>query len=370
MLIRSFGWAFAGTAVVLGASLAIAGPEAMAVVAILSLVEVSLSFDNAVVNAAVLRRMNPFWQRVFLTVGVLIAVFGMRLVFPLLVVGVTARLSPWQAVELSVTDPRLYAAKLDAAHPAIAAFGGVFLLMIFLDFMFTEHEVRWLDPIERHLARIGRLNQVSSVITLALLALLWWLLSPPHDTMVLIAGVLGLLTYLLVKMLGDHFEAQQEADEADAERSEDPDAAPGRPAAATLAVGKAALMLFLYLEVLDASFSFDGVVGAFAISSNIFEIAAGLGVGAIYVRSLTVYLVRQGKLEEYVYLEHGAHYAIGALGILLLVTIAHPVSDIVTGVIGVLFIATAFISSVAHNRRERAQLEATRADDAREAART
>lgn len=355
MLMRSFGWAFAATAVVLLTALALDGPEAMAVVAILSLVEVSLSFDNAVVNAAVLRRMSPFWQRMFLTVGVLVAVFGMRLVFPLLVVGVTAALPPWDALDLSIAQPHVYAAKLDAAHPAIAAFGGVFLLLIFLDFMFTEREVQWLLPIERPLARIGRLNQVSTTVVLGLLAVLWYVLPDRMSGTVLIAGVLGLMSYLVVNMLGEYFESQQE-DEADSRARPPGEAEPG-PAGGSgtlaLTTGKAALMLFLYLEVLDASFSFDGVVGAFAISSNIFAIAAGLGVGALYVRSLTVYLVREGKLEEYVYLEHGAHYAIGALGILLLVTIAHPVSDIVTGVIGVFFIATAFVSSVLHNRRAR-----------------
>ena len=89
--------------------------------------------------------------------------------------------------------------------------------------------------------------------------------------------------------------------------------------------GKAAFFMFLYLEVLDASFSFDGVIGAFAITNDIVLMALGLGIGAMYVRSLTVYLVRQGTLDDYVYLEHGAHYAIGALAVILLDH--HPVRD-------------------------------------------
>ena len=100
-------------------------------------------------------------------------------------------------------------------------------------------------------------------------------------------------------------------------------AANGRSGVAGV-VGKAAFFLFLYLEVLDASFSFDGVIGAFAITSNILIIAAGLGIGAMYVRSLTVYLVRKGTLSEYVYLEHGAHWAIGSLAVVLLLTIKYP----------------------------------------------
>jgi len=71
----------------------------------------------------------------------------------------------------------------------------------------------------------------------------------------------------------------------------------------------------------------------------------------MYVRSLTVYLVRQGTLDDYVYLEHGAHYAIGALAVILLITIEHEISEIITGLIGVVLIAGSFLSSVMRNRR-------------------
>jgi len=119
-----------------------------------------------------------------------------------------------------------------------------------------------------------------------------------------------------------------------------------------LATGKAAAFLFLYLEVIDASFSFDGVVGAFAISQNIFVIAAGLGIGAMYIRSLTVFLVRRGTLSEYIYLEHGAHYAIGALAIILAISIETDVPQIITGLVGVAFIGLALLSSIRQRRRE------------------
>ena len=88
------------------------------------------------------------------------------------------------------------------------------------------------------------------------------------------------------------------------------------------AVGKAGFTLFLYLEVLDAAFSFDGVTGAFAITSDPIIIALGLGlVGAMFVRSITVYLVRQDTLDRFIYLEHGAHWAIGALAVIMLMSI-------------------------------------------------
>ncbi len=88
---------------------------------------------------------------------------------------------------------------------------------------------------------------------------------------------------------------------------------------------------FLYLEVLDASFSFDGVIGAFALSNNLFVIAIGLGIGAMFVRSLTIMLVERGTLTEYRYLEHGAFYAIIALGVIMFVKTVTPVPETVTG---------------------------------------
>ena len=78
--------------------------------------------------------------------------------------------------------------------------------------------------------------------------------------------------------------------------------------------------------------------------------ALGLGIGAMYVRSLTVYLVRQGTLDDYVYLEHGAHYAIGALAVILLVTIQYEINEIITGLVGVVLIAWSFWSSVRRNK--------------------
>jgi hypothetical protein len=119
--------------------------------------------------------------------------------------------------------------------------------------------------------------------------------------------------------------------------------------------GKAAFFLFLYLEVLDASFSFDGVIGAFAITNDIVVIALGLGVGAFYVRSFTIYLVNKGTLSEYVFLEHGAHYAIGALAILLFASMKFEIPELVTGLVGISFIGAALLSSIKLNRKQEAR---------------
>ena len=359
MLLRTFGGSLLVAVAGLTLGFLYGGGTGLALTAILAILEVSLSFDNAVVNATVLVRMNPFWQKLFLTVGVAIAVFGMRLVFPLLIVAATAKLNPVEAVRLALEkgDPDkhgTYGYLLHQAHPAIAAFGGMFLLMLFLDFVFEERELTWLSWIERPLARIGKLDQLSVIIAMGALVLSAYTLGKSADTAqpdristVLVSGVLGLMTYLLVNGLGEFFDEASDAEDEDENELE----AELSKKRVMHVVGKAAFFLFLYLEVLDASFSFDGVVGAFAITSDPIIIAIGLGVGAMFIRSLTVFLVRKGTLSEYEYLEHGALWAIGALAVILLITIEYEVPEVVTGLIGVAFIGAAFISSLVRNRR-------------------
>jgi hypothetical protein len=352
MIYQTFRWSFAITAAGLLAAFLLGGPQALATVAILAVLEISLSFDNAVVNAKLLERMSPLWQKIFLTLGIAIAVFGMRLLFPLVIVGITAKLNPLQALDLAMNDGHAYAEKLDLAHPMIAAFGGIFLLLLFLDFIFEARAVTWLAWLERPLAKMGRLDQLSVVVAAVALAIVGGIFAD-DPAPVMIAGVLGIVTYLLVNGLGELFVAQgaELADPDDPQESDE--TRPRGPNNAVLATGKAAFFLFLYLEVLDASFSFDGVIGAFAISSNLFVIAAGLGIGALYIRSLTVYLVKKGTLSEYIYLEHGAHWAIGALAVTMLVGVSRDVPEVVSGLTGAILILASVVSSMVRKRRGR-----------------
>ena len=373
VLLKTFGWSFAVTAIGLALAGVLWGWKGLAIVGILSILEISLSFDNAVINAGILRKMNAFWQKIFLTIGILIAVFGMRLVFPVVIVAITAKLGPIEAVNLAINDKEKYEHLVTGAHPAIAAFGGMFLLMIFLDFIFEERDIRWLGFLEKPLSKLGKLDTFSVVIALAVLLVSATTLATDvahgggdKSATVLLSGVAGLMTYLVVNGVSGFFEDKLEEDDEDEGDDDGADGADGsdekKPAesgqrgssGATVVglAGKAAFFMFLYLEVIDASFSFDGVIGAFAITNDIFEMALGLGIGAMYIRSLTVYLVRQGTLDDYVYLEHGAHYAIGALAAILLVTIKFEINEVITGLVGVLLIGASYWSSVVRNRRE------------------
>ncbi len=361
MILKTFGWSFAVTALGLVAAVLYGGWAAFGIVAILSILEISLSFDNAVVNAGILKKMNAFWQKIFLTIGILIAVFGMRLVFPVVIVAISAQLNPIDAVDLALTDKDLYQQYVTDAHPAIAAFGGMFLLMIFLDFVFEDREHKWLAWLERPLAKLGKIDMLSACIALIVL-LITSMTFAAHAHQhggthvdkaetVLLSGIAGLITYLVVGGLSGYFEGKLEAEEEREHEEEEAAKRQGKPVSAVKLSGQAAFFMFLYLEVLDASFSFDGVIGAFAITNDIVLMALGLGIGAMYVRSLTVYLVRQGTLDDYVYLEHGAHYAIGALAVILLVTIQYEINEIITGLIGVVLIGASFWSSVRRNKR-------------------
>ncbi|GAB3237922.1 DUF475 domain-containing protein [Kineococcus gypseus] len=386
MILKTYGWSFAVTIVGLvlaawyGLSAHLGIFQALLLVVILCVLEISLSFDNAVVNATVLERMSDFWQRIFLSVGIIIAVFGMRLVFPIILVSVTAGLGPVETVQLALEggdpeEPGTYGYALNEAHPTIAAFGGMFLLMLFLNFLFGEKEHHWLKPVERLGERIGKLEAVQVIVAGAVLLVAAETFATDHGRTVLASGLAGILTYLLVNGLGELFNVEEHLEHGDEQHADQAGAAAagtgavvaqrsggsgGGPSGVAKATGKAAFFLFLYLEVLDASFSFDGVIGAFAITSDPIIIAIGLGVGAMYIRSMTVHLVREGTLAQYPYLENGALWAIGALAVILIISIEVHIPEVVTGLIGLAFIVAALISSIVRNRRhpEEARVEA------------
>ena len=311
---------------------------ALGVAAILGVMEVSLSFDNAVVNASVLKNWNAFWQKLFLGVGIIVAVFGMRLLFPLVIVAQAADLGMLEVWNLALADPKAYSAHLSAHHAEVAAFGGMFLLLVFLNFLLDDKkETHWLGRIEEKIGALGKVSSVSVMIAIGALMGSLSLVPEAQKMVVLMAGMWGILIYVGVDTLSSLLESEEsEGKVGDL-------------------VKRGGIGAFLYLEVLDASFSFDGVIGAFAITSDVVIIMLGLAIGAMFVRSMTVYLVKKGTLDQYVYLEHGAHYAIGILALIMLASMKFHVPELFTGLIGVAFIAASVWSSVKY-RKEQALL--------------
>ncbi len=343
-LMKFFKWTLIATVASLIAAYFYGGWAALFTCIVLGILEVSLSFDNAVLNASILKKMSPFWQKIFLTIGIVIAVFGMRLVFPLLIVGIAAQLGPIDALQLAFakgdpSTPGTYGYILASVHPFIAAFGGMFLLLLFLDFIFEDRDIKWLQKIEAPLAKIGRLKTVSPLVALGGLVAATHTLPDDVKLTAIIAGIFGIMLYIFIKGLGDLFQQYSES----------------KMGNLAVATGKAGFFMFLYLEVLDATLSFDGAIGAFAITPDPVIIALGLGViGAMAVRSLTVFMVRKGTLDEFIHLEHGAHWAIGALASILLLSITVHVNEIITGLVGLVFIGFAFYTSIRHRKQHAA----------------
>lgn len=314
------------------------GFVALFITGVLAILEISLSFDNAVVNAVRLKTMTPVWQQRFLTWGILIAVFGMRLVFPVVIVSAFAGVGLWDVAVMALNDTDKYAHYLHKSHATIASFGGIFLFMIFLSFIFNEaKKIHWLKGIEERLACMGKLEGVEVIIALSLIYLTQNFVASADKLPVVLSGISGLILYLLVDGLSKWLEDKAECP-------------PETGKAISNTIKQGGFISFMYLELIDASFSFDGVLGAFAISKDIVIISIGLGVGAMFVRSLTIMLVEKQTLQKYIYLEHGAHWAIGALGVIMLYTTFAPVSEIITGLIGVGFIGAAYMSSLAFRK--------------------
>ncbi len=301
------------------------------IIVTLSLLELSLSFDNAVVNAVVLKEMTPLWRRRFLTWGMIIAVFGMRLIFPLAIVSIVASLSPWDALRMAIFSPNEYAQMMLSVHVSVAAFGGAFLMMVGLKFFFDqEKDIHWLKFIEKPLAGLGRIPSIEIGLVLILL-LLFSKALPDHEVLhFIIAGAWGLVAFIFVDCLSEILK-QPDSHGQNSQR--------------------VSMALFLYLEVLDASFSFDGVIGAFAITHHLLIITIGLGIGALFVRSLTILLVDKGTLAEFKYLEHGAFWAVLVLAIIMFASCIMKVPEVISGVLGILFIGVSVWSSLKHRKK-------------------
>ena len=294
--------------------------------AVLAVLEISLSFDNAIVNANKLKTMDPVWQRRFLTWGILIAVFGMRIVFPLAVVAVAAWVGPIEAVRIAATDPQEYARLMNESHLSISAFGGTFLMLVaFGFFLDQEKEIDWLPRIENGMRNAAAIQGLAYGLVLLLVLIFGNFLPASQRGAFFGAAILGAVVFMAVEALSHILDAQNAM----------------RDSARAGGLGA-----FLYLEVLDASFSFDGVIGAFALTQNLFLIAIGLGIGAMYVRSMTIMLVEKETLTQFRYLEHGAFYSILALSVIMFSQSLLHVPEVVTGLVGAGIIVLALVASI------------------------
>lgn len=328
-MLKYFGSSLLITALVLASATFLGGWQVATIVLILGILEVSLSFDNAVINAKVIEGMDDIWRRRFITWGMAIAVFGMRLVFPLLIVGITASIAPWEAFHLAIASPAEYQHHLESAHVEIMGFGGSFLFMVFWKYFVDEtKDVHWLRVIEQPLTKLGKIEAIQVALTMLAVYVTSKFLTDGEAYRFIIASIFGLITYILADGIGAFLEVED----------------------ATTTVAKSGLASFLYLELLDASFSFDGVVTSFLFTNNIFIILAGLGIGAFFVRSLTLMLVEKGVISKFQYLEHGAFWSVGLISMFMFIGSIIEIPEIFNGTVPVMVLLLSLFHSIISNR--------------------
>lgn len=305
------------------------GISAVQTVALLIALEVSMSFDNAVINVKILKHMSPAWQKAFIRYGIPIAVFGMRFAFPIAIVSIAGGMSMFESFNLALNQPDQYKEILSGNEQVIFALGGAFLFMIFINWFFEEKDDYWFEALEnnRFIIACDKLPTLPLAIAVGIGLFLGYM---TQDIRILEYYFSGILMYEIVQIIDKVLSPEDEDGNI---------------------VTKSGIMGFLYLELLDASFSFDGVIGAFALTNDIFLIMIGLGVGALYVRELTIYFLHKGTVDEYKYLDHGAHYAIGILAIMMFIKMFTHVNELLVGSIGILLIGLAFLHSYYDKKR-------------------
>ncbi len=303
----------------------------------LSILEVTLSFDNAIVNAQKLEHMSVIWRKRFMTWGILLAVFGTRIFFPVLFVALFSHYRIYEVVLMAINDVDKYAHTLHEIHAPLITFGGTFMMMLFLSYFICaskETHSHWIGFIERPLAKLGNLKFLPTLMSFAALGLTCMAVKNDDKIPVLISGSVGIILYILINWAISYASKRMM-----------------KKSANTGAIAKTGFLGFMYLEIIDASFSLDGVLSAFAITKDIVIMAIGLAIGAMFVRSFTIYMVEKKTLKQFAYLESGAHWAIGSLAIIMLFSAFHEVPEVVTGTIALVIIVASFTSSILKNKK-------------------
>lgn len=285
----------------------------------LGIVEISFSFENSILSAKYVGQLSPFWQKIFLTMGILIAVFVVRTLFPILIVSLTTGLGLMETVDLALNDKPTYANHVTNAGQMIAAFGGFFLFILYTSFIYNhERELHWFGWLERktqifgRIAKLGLIDGASLATSFGVLGLIYMFApftNAVEQSNVLIAGMIGIVSFVILHTIKDVLESFG---------GDDSGYVTG--ASVVYKTGVSAFVTFMFLEVLDSSLSIDGVV----FTNDLILIGIGLGlIGAMWVRSSTIMFVDKGTLAEFPFLEHAATYGIGFLALTMLLKLFH-----------------------------------------------
>jgi uncharacterized protein len=257
----------------------------------LSLFETISSVDNAIINAEVLSGMGARARRWFLTWGIIFAVFVVRGLLPWLIVWLALpNLGPIGALTAAFSSDPVVVEAVETTAPILLMGGGVFLVLLFLHWLFLE---------PKNFGIVGEKFFYSQgvwffAIAAVFLALTVWF-SLQAGTMVAFAAVIGSTVFFITHGVKENAEAQEKR---------------------LLTSGLSDLSKILYLEIIDMTFSIDGVLGAFAFTLSVPLIVIGNGLGAVIVRQITVGNI--GRIKRYRYLKNGAMYSILLLGAVMM----------------------------------------------------
>lgn len=290
--------------------------EALIVIFGLILFEIINSVDNAIINAHVLRTMSEKWRKMFLYVGILTSVFLVRLILPLVIVWlVVPHISFSELMKVFTGGSTIAADAIEQQKSLILSFGGIFMLLLYFHWLFMERK----HPLFVHERLLKEHHDVWFFAFAAIILVVLLYFARDNPNMMLTTSI-GSATFFIIY----GFKETAERKEARLIKKK------------TSNVSK-----FLYLEVLDATFSFDGVVGAFAFTTNLLYIVIGLGIGAIVLRELTILGIN--RIAKYKWLKNGAMTAIGFLGAFMILESFHielPIylpTLVTSGVVGYAF---------------------------------
>lgn len=257
----------------------------------LALFETITSLDNAVINAEVLSTMSQRARRWFLVWGLLIAVFLLRGLLPWGIVwAVNPALGPIGALTESFSSNPTTVEAIEASAPILLSGGGVFMVFLFFHWLFLEPKNYGLRG-ERFFQRQG--VWFYAVVSIFLAAVVWFAIN--INPLMAFGSVVGSTAFFITHGFREN-----------AEKSEQK----------LLKSSASDISKIFYLEVIDASFSIDGVIGAFAFTLSVPLILLGNGIGALVVRQLTVSNI--DRIKNYLYLKNGAMYSILVLGTIML----------------------------------------------------
>ena len=252
--------------------------------------EIANSIDNAIVNAHVLKTMGELWRKRFLLIGIITSVFLVRFLLPLLIVWLSVPNLPLTTLFASFSGGNNVAANaITAQKPIILMFGGVFLIYLYFHWLFLEKK----DPL--YIERFLKTKHGVWFFGVAATILVVVMYLSKSNPMMMLAAAIGSATFFLLYGLKETAESNENH---------------------VKSAPMSDLSKFVYLEVLDAAFSFDGVIGSFAFTINLLLIFIGIGVGAVVVRQLTIKGIDQ--VAKYRYLKNGAMTSIGFLGLFMM----------------------------------------------------